>query len=783
MIKGRGTIGTSGCFKFVGVNIKGIKGTGDGGRVNFSDFMQETPDGSFEPKEKDRIVYSRAFKNKFTKRGLSRMMHECLSGHSGGPFVPSDITYEPERNPFQAFFVATDSPSTDGKNGDEKVEFNESDSQYDDKISADITTPGEGRRSVLISDTSGVFRTVSVSYRSTDPYGEAEFVFYAQPTLVYSNAVGSITTVAPGSLTDADYFTIDDGINDPVIFEFDTDGSWTAGRVPVDISGASDADDVRDAIITEINGQNNSLRITASSGGTAQVDLDHDIGGTVHVKAITENVSDGGFSVSGMSGGVASEAGDNKYLDNFPIKSVGLAYGVACGDGEVDNQIGVRSIIGLSPTFQGICDRIYKHEAQSQGIDLIEYTYPDLVTVVSSDGYISNSMLTEEQVESDIVGDASDSINATTREITFKRSNAVAALPLTHGFDRDFHVRKTLRISNSSDGNNNRDYTIEDVIDKHIVKVFETPNSTVTENFMTTGDGVFTVYNASKMFDGRVENEGRVDAADDPDEPGAVIHGEYFASEDNSGPHMCGRVWGAAKDLVGIRIVFPAGQNKMYCPNSFKIQVLTDNPGGVPAGTEKPGDDNSWFDVSDPDHTSQASTIYDNGAYGLEFVFNAIQCLGVRLTNMLANDSSHGVKIASLMAFEAMPGVTFTDEVLRMATDGVPTYRIFEIPNMLQTFSMSDIVDSLNQAFRGYRIEAIRTDFGFLLIRATVAGDRSDLDLDTVANGSTSNAKLGLPTGGGSKVGITQVITKPPDEALVIMYRINLTGNVPGGWA
>jgi hypothetical protein len=782
MIRSRGLLGTSGYFKLIGINVKGIKGSGKKGAVEFEDIMRKTDDGSFEPIDRDRVIVDKVFKNKFTKRGLSAMLHHLLKGH-GGTYTPADITYESTRNPFQAFFMGSDSPSTDGKNGDEKVTFDESDSQFDANLSADITTPGEGRRGILLSDTSGAFKRMSIAYRSTNPYGEAEYVFYAQPTATYSYPIGTITTIVPGSLTDADYFTIDDGLNDPVVFEFDTDGSWTAGRVPIDISGASDADDVRDAVIEEINGQMENLLITASNGGAATVDLVHDIPGTPHAKTVTENVSDGSFVVSGMTGGVGNEAGDAKNIDNFPIMCVGLAYGVACGDGEADNQIGVRSIIGLSPTLQGVSDRVYAHEAHSQGTDLIEYTYPDLVTTVSDDGYIASSTLAEEQVDSDIPGDASDSINSTTREISFKRSNVVGALSTTYGFNRAAHVRKTLRISNSSDGDNNRDYTIEDVIDKWTVKVFETPNSTVTEDFMTTGDGVYTVYNASKLFDGRVENEGRVSIVDDPDETGTVVLGEYYASEDGPGPHMCGRVWSVAKNLIGVRIVFPAGLNKIYCPDDFTIQVLTDNPGGAPVGTEKPGDDNSWFDVSAPDYTGESGNIYSGGAYGYEYTFNSIQCLGVRIVDALADDPVGGIKIAELMAFEQMASVNFSDDVLKLAIDGVPTFRTFDLPNSVGTTSVSDLADWLNQVFRGYGIEAVRSNFGFLWIRATVAGDRSDLEVDSVANGSLSNAKIGLNTSGDSGTGITQPIRKPPDEALVIMYRVNLTGDVPGGWA
>jgi len=855
MYKGKGILGVSGAFRVVNLDARGIKGTGKNGAIELHDLMEKDKRGNYIPKDSNRVVADKRFKNKFTKRGLSRMLHELLKGHPGGPYVPSDITYGQTRNPFQAFFVAADSPTTDGKLGDKKVLFNESDNQYNDRISSDNTTPGEGRRAVLLSDATGELKTISKEYRSTNPYGEAEFIFYAQPTTTYASSTGTINVVDGASLLDTDYFTIDDGFHNSLDFEFDSDGSWTERKRPVSYTGADTVDDVKDSIIAEINGS--ELYITASDGGVGVVNLTHDIPGTVHQRTITENVANVGFTVSGMSAGVANEAGNNKYIDNFPITGVGLAYGVNCGNGEADNQTGVRSIVGLAGTFQGISDRVYQHEAQAQGVDLDEYTYPDLVTTITNDGYVSNSKLAEVQVDSDISGDANDNINATTRIITFKRSNVIAALTTTYGFNKDAHLRKTLRISNSTDPNNNRDYTIEAILSEWMVKVFETPNSTVTENFMAAGDGVYTVYNASKMFDGRVENEGRTKGVDagfgngttdnfsvagnlvtltiggaswtssiigsfititgftkddnddgtissgnngtflieavpsgttlqyrnnyavselygggyninDADEPGDVVLGEYFASTDGAGPHMCGRVWSAQKNLTGIRVVFPSGQNKIFCPDLFKIDVLT--------GT-KPGDDSDWTEVADYSASSQSSNIYNGGAYGYEYTFSQIACYGVRLSAVTANDPSRGIKVSALMAFEQMSSVSFSGDTLRFATDGVPTYYDYDLPNMVATTDVNDIVDAINQAVRAYGVEAYRSTMGYLWFRATVAGKRSFIDLD---NGAGINTKLGLTND--SKRGVTQEIRKSPHEALVIIYRIDLTGNVPGGW-
>jgi hypothetical protein len=42
---------------------------------------------------------------------------------------------------------------------------------------------------------------------------------------------------------------------------------------------------------------------------------------------------------------------------------------------------------------------------------------------------------------------------------------------------------------------------------------------------------------------------------------------------------------------------------------------------------------------------------------------------------------------------------------------------------------------------------------------------------------------LGLPTIATQKTGITQPITKAYADAMTFIYRVNLSGNVPGGWA
>lgn len=99
------------------------------------------------------------------------------------------------------------------------------------------------------------------------------------------------------------------------------------------------------------------------------------------------------------------------------------------------------------------------------------------------------------QVDDDIVGTGTDSINATTRVITLNQVNTETALFSTTGFSTAAHKNLILRISGSSDPLNNRDYQIEEVINTYTVRVYETPNSSVTEDFLSEGDGVYTLGN------------------------------------------------------------------------------------------------------------------------------------------------------------------------------------------------------------------------------------------------------------------------------------------------
>lgn len=94
-------------------------------------------------------------------------------------------------------------------------------------------------------------------------------------------ATGSITTDVQANYTDAQTFTLVDASGQSVTFEFDTVPNGVGGgNTAIDISALTTADQVRDAIISAVNGIAGGLLITASNGGAATVNLAQDLGGT-----------------------------------------------------------------------------------------------------------------------------------------------------------------------------------------------------------------------------------------------------------------------------------------------------------------------------------------------------------------------------------------------------------------------------------------------------------------------------------------------------------------------
>jgi len=547
-VKGNSRAGVGGVFRFIRHDVSDLEGSGPNGEVTFEDLWQDKA-GELTPKDPDRIIQDLTVKNKILKRGLAAFSHRSLIGHaSAGPYTPADIVDSPTINPFQAFILVADK-TTPSHAGDARVQWSESDGASNAVIPPGPAPHpvGEGRRGILLSDTTGPgLKRVSIAYPTTDPYRKIEYIFFAQ-----ANPSGAL------------------------------------------------------------------------------------------------------------------ETGDDE-IDNFPIKAVGLAQDVDCGNGETNSRWGIRAVLGLAPTFQGISDRAYVHE----GTGLTLYTG---TTVLSSDGYVQSSQL--------------------------------------------------------------------------------------------------DAYSGDLCFDGYAENEGL---------NGVIDQGNKWSSVDTAGPHEVGRVWATPKTLAGIRIVMPAGTNKLFAPDTFKVRHLLSTANG---GSPRPDTDADWTDTPSMDFTggSEGTEIFDNGALGKEYIFSSpiSNVVGIKLTTLRAFDVTRKVEIAELYAFEEMTAVSFSSDTLRLATDGVPTFRTFNLRDTASTKSVQDLVDSINAAVRGYELEAVRSDFGFLWLRSTVAGDNSDLDLDSTVNGSTANNKLGWSTAGKTSVGTTQSVTKAQNDALTIIYRVEISGDLP----
>lgn len=129
------------------------------------------------------------------------------------------------------------------------------------------------------------------------------------PTVVTADAgVWTITVPAQAAFDDNDNFTIDDDVNTPVVFEFDTAGDGvTGGRTAVDISGATTAEDVRDILLAAIEAEIllGTLDVTAVAASTDKITVTMT---TPVTGAITEAVTDAGFTATELAAGSTTRA-------------------------------------------------------------------------------------------------------------------------------------------------------------------------------------------------------------------------------------------------------------------------------------------------------------------------------------------------------------------------------------------------------------------------------------------------------------------------------------------
>lgn len=124
-------------------------------------------------------------------------------------------------------------------------------------------------------------------------------------------ATGTINVVAGANLLDTDYFTLNDGINTPVVFEFDSDSSVTPGRIAVPYTSGDSATVVQGSVVTAINGVTTALLITAAAGTSPAVTLTNDNVGVQGNATQSENVADAGFTITNMTGGAGGFSPDS----------------------------------------------------------------------------------------------------------------------------------------------------------------------------------------------------------------------------------------------------------------------------------------------------------------------------------------------------------------------------------------------------------------------------------------------------------------------------------------
>jgi hypothetical protein len=330
------------------------------------------------------------------------------------------------------------------------------------------------------------------------------------------------------------------------------------------------------------------------------------------------------------------------------------------------------------------------------------------------------------------------------------------------------------------------------------------PYSTPTppyEDVNTYGDGYQEsghdgTYVGSNGFDGNVRQQ-YID--------GVLDQGDKWVSADDSGPHVLGRCWQTAFDVRGVRVVMPPNVPMDYAPNKFRFFYLDPNANG---GNPRPDYEPDWVGLTSGqggDFTGsgadQGAAIYNAGSYGVEYTFTqSFSCKGFRIGTMTAYNPTRYAQLLEFYIWGYVPEQTFTKNVDKIALKckTAHAYRTYYFQSDVSgaPFSVTNVCNALNPVLRGWQLEAIRTTFGFLVIRGTVAGSRSDAFIGGASEGSLQATidKLFPPNTGGSQyycgsdfatdfpegphTGVTLPVAKEPTEALAVVYRANISGDL-----
>lgn len=140
-----------------------------------------------------------------------------------------------------------------------------------------------------------------------------------EPLAIDTPAYGSISAVAGSGLVDGETFTLDDGTNPPVTFEFDSNGSvvetstlrqvaFTGGDSELTVA-TSIGQAINNAPVLNITANWNFPVIRDSAEYLGIVLLDHDSDGEIGNNPITDTVANPLFTTRGMLGGVLEANG------------------------------------------------------------------------------------------------------------------------------------------------------------------------------------------------------------------------------------------------------------------------------------------------------------------------------------------------------------------------------------------------------------------------------------------------------------------------------------------
>ena len=171
----------------------------------------------------------------------------------------------------------------------------------------------DGPQADIIASTAATFTADEGDFEASALVGTALATAVLTPAVLtpatYTPAVQAaidpfITALAKTDLADSDYFTLSDGWQ-LVLYELDVTGDGgTAGRVIINVSGATTAADVAALIKTAIEA--NQPLFTLVDEGSGVLSGTHVLGGVLgNISQPADNVADANFLVGDMVGGLA----------------------------------------------------------------------------------------------------------------------------------------------------------------------------------------------------------------------------------------------------------------------------------------------------------------------------------------------------------------------------------------------------------------------------------------------------------------------------------------------